>query len=310
MRWNMKILVSGLMNIETTLKIEQFPINYYPVDYPFFGIKSDVSGVAYNVAKALISLENEIQIASFIGDDDEGMRILERLKKENIGNQLIYRDLKETPVTVALYDGEGRRQIHCDLKDIQEKTIDFAKIEAAVLDSDVVVLCNINFNRELLKKVKEAGKLIASDVHVISDIDDEYNKDFMKYADILFFSDEQLPCEASEFLKQMKTAYEADIMVIGLGKEGAMLYERTQDKIYRLQAANIGGVVNTIGAGDALFSAFINYYLKGYSPVEALTRAEIFAALKIRHNGAAVGFCSEDVVEEYYQKYKVEVCEL
>lgn len=306
----MKILVSGLVNVETTLKIEEFPINYYPIAYPFFGIKSEVSGVAYNVAKALISLENEIQLASFTGTDDEGIRIEEKLKKENIGNQLIYRELKETPVTVALYDNEGRRQIHCDLKDIQEKTLDFGKIEAAVMDSDLVVLCNINFNRTLLKKVKEAGKLLASDVHVIRDINDEYNKDFMKYADILFFSDEQLPCEASDFLTQMKTAYEAEIMVIGLGKAGAMLYERTQDKMYHLQAANIGEVVNTIGAGDALFSAFIHYYLKGYSPVEALKRAEIFAALKIRHNGAAVGFCSEEAVEEYYQKIKIEVEEL
>ena len=310
MRWNMKILVSGLMNIETTLKIEQFPINYYPVGYPFFGIKSDVSGVAYNVAKALLSLENEIQITSFIGSDEEGKRIRSRLEGENIGNQYIYEELRETPVTVALYDNEGKRQIHCDLKDIQEKTIDFPKIESAVMASDLVVLCNINFNRSLLKQVKEAGKLIASDVHVISDINDEYNQDFMKYADILFFSDEQLPCEPSEFLGKMKDTYSAKIMVIGLGKEGALMYERAQNKMYRLGAAQVGEVVNTIGAGDALFSAFINYYLEGYPAVEALKRAEIFAALKIRHNGAAVGFCGEDVVEEYYQKYKVEVCEL
>lgn len=306
----MKILVSGLMNIETTLKIEQFPINYYPVGYPFFGIKSDVSGVAYNVAKALLSLENQIQLTSFIGSDEEGKRIRSRLEGENIGNQYIYEELRETPVTVALYDNEGKRQIHCDLKDIQEKTIDFPKIESAVMASDLVVLCNINFNRSLLKQVKEAGKLIASDVHVISDINDEYNQDFMKYADILFFSDEQLPCEPSEFLGKMKDTYSAKIMVIGLGKEGALMYERAQNKMYRLGAAQVGEVVNTIGAGDALFSAFINYYLKGYPAVEALKRAEIFAALKIRHNGAAVGFCGEDVVEEYNQKYKVEVCEL
>jgi sugar/nucleoside kinase (ribokinase family) len=306
----MKILVSGLMNIETTLKIEQFPLNYYPVDYPFFGIKSDVSGVAYNVAKALLSLENQIQLTSFIGSDEEGKRIRSRLDGENIGNQYIYEKLSETPVTVALYDNEGKRQIHCDLKDIQEKTIDFSKIESAVMDSDLVVLCNINFNRSLLKQVKEAGKLIASDVHVISDINDEYNQDFMKYADILFFSDEQLPCEPSEFLRKMKDTYSAEIMVIGLGKEGALMYERAQDKMYRLGAALVGDVVNTIGAGDALFSSFINYYLKGYPAVEALKRAEIFAALKIRHNGAAVGFSSEEVVEEHYQKCSIQVQEL
>lgn len=306
----MRVIVSGLINIETTLKVRKFPIHYYPVDYPFFGIKSDVSGVAYNVGKALLALENDIQITSFIGQDAEGKRILSKLEDERIGNQFIYHELKETPVTVALYDEEGRRQIYCDLKDIQERNIHFARLETAIKDSDLVVLCNTNFNRPLLKKVKEIGKWIASDVHVLSDINDEYNKEFMEYADILFLSDEQLPCNAERFMFEMKEKYSSKIIVIGLGKKGALLYERSEDKIYRLEAARVGEVVNTLGAGDALFSCFINYYMKGYSAVEALIRAEIFAALKIRFNGAANGFSSEDTVEKYYKNNEVIVREV
>ena len=122
----------------------------------------------------------------------------------------------------------------------------------------------------------------------------------MEYADILFLSDEQLPCIAEKFIFQMKERFLARIIVIGLGKEGALLYERSEDKIYRLEAAHIGGVVNTIGAGDALFSGVIHFYMKGYQALEALMRAEIFAALKIRCNGAANGFSSEDTIEKYY----------
>ena len=51
------ILVSGLINIETTLKIDAFPIPYQPVRYPFFGINSTVSGVGFNVSKALTTLD-------------------------------------------------------------------------------------------------------------------------------------------------------------------------------------------------------------------------------------------------------------
>ncbi len=93
-------------------------------------------------------------------------------------------------------------------------------------------------------------------------------------------------------------------------RRGALLYERSEDRIYRLEAAHVGDVVNTLGAGDALFSCFINYYIKGYSAVEALTRAEIFAALKIRCNGAANGFSSEDIVEKYYKNNEVVVREV
>lgn len=305
-------MVSGLINMETTLKVKQFPIEYFPIDYPFFGIKSEVSGVAYNVAKALMTLDNEIQLTSFLGEDEEGKRILSKLDHDKIGKQYIYQQLQETPVTVALYDEEGRRQIYCDLKDIQEKQMDFASLALEVQDSDMVVLCNANFNRPLLKEVKKAGKLIATDVHVISDIADEYNREFMEYADILFLSDEQLPCSPEQFMVKLKERYEAQIIVMGLGKEGAMLYERQEDKIYRLKAVPIGEVVNTLGAGDALFSSFINYYMKGYAPLEALIRAEIFAALKIRHNGAANGFSDQETVEKYYRESNVAVkaCEV
>ena len=59
-----RILVSGLVNVETTCRIESFPIDYQPIDYAFFGVNMAVSGVGYNVAKAMTSLEDEVTITS------------------------------------------------------------------------------------------------------------------------------------------------------------------------------------------------------------------------------------------------------
>lgn len=33
---------------------------------------------------------------------------------------ILKQNLKETPVSAILYDAQGKRQIYCDLKDIQE----------------------------------------------------------------------------------------------------------------------------------------------------------------------------------------------
>lgn len=76
---NEPILVSGLINLETTLQIEQFPVNYYPVQYPFFGINSTVSGIGYNVAKALTTLGNTVHLVSIIGRDLSGKLVRESL---------------------------------------------------------------------------------------------------------------------------------------------------------------------------------------------------------------------------------------
>ena len=47
-----RFFVAGLINLETTLAVDGFPLPYFPVRYPFFGIQTTVSGVGYNITKA------------------------------------------------------------------------------------------------------------------------------------------------------------------------------------------------------------------------------------------------------------------
>ena len=275
----MKFFVSGLINVETNLRIRSFPVTYYPIDYPFFGINSTISGVGYNIATAAKTLGNEVVFASLIGKDHEGRRISHALDKNGTDKSYVFDTLDATPVSVILYEPaeNGRRQIYCDLKDIQERTLDPEKVRDAICSADVCVLCNSNFNRALLPIAK---------------------------ADILFLSDENLPCPSRKFMAALKSEYNASIIVIGLGAAGAMLYERATDTVTEMSAAAIGGAVNTVGAGDALFTAFNHYYFHGCSAVESLKRAQVFAALKIRHDGGARGFSDESQVDEIYKNYK------
>lgn len=302
----MKLFVSGLINVETNLRIRSFPVTYYPIDYPFFGIKTSVSGVGYNISMAAKTLGDDVTFSSLIGKDHEARRLVEALDYSGIRRDYVFDCLDKTPVSVVLYEpGDGgRRQIYCDLKDIQDKSFNPDTVRNAIYESDACVLCNINFNRALLPIAKEAGKTIATDVHVISDIYDPFNRDFMRYSDILFLSDEDLPSSSYEFITALKNEYSAKIVVIGLGADGAIIYERATDKITKLPVVSIGGVVNTIGAGDALFTAFIHYYMRGYGAIDALKRAEVFAALKIRHDGGSVGFSDESGVESVFRSYE------
>ena len=79
------------------------------------------------------------------------------------------------------------------------------------------------------------------------------------------------------------------------------MFVRDHDWIYDLEASHVGDVVNTVGAGDALFSAFVHFYAKGIHPVECLKRAQIFASAKIRVSGASRGFVTEAEIEEMSQ---------
>ncbi len=297
----MKVFVSGLVNIETTVVVRSFPIPYYPIDYPFFGINSQVSGVGCNAAKALTALGDTVELVSFTGNDEEALRIERDLERHGISGKGLRKTLRQTPVSAVLFTENGKRQVYCDLKDIQDQSLSPEDC-SGWRDGAAAVLCNINFNRELIKAARRAGVLTATDVHVLSEIEDSYNRDFMENADILFLSDEKLPEAPEEFILKLAKRYQNRLIVIGMGEKGALLWEEGAKCPVTIPAYKPEKVVNTVGAGDALFASFLHYYLKGLEAKEALGRAVIFAGIKVGFNGASVGFSTEEEIESVRDK--------
>ena len=75
-----------------------------------------------------------------------------------------------------------------------------------------------------------------------------------------------------------------------LGKEDRLIYE---------PAVAPKGIVSTVGAGDALFSAFIHFYHQGYAIEECLKKSVLFAGIKISVSGGSNGFVSEKELNQY-----------
>ncbi|MBQ8057228.1 MAG: carbohydrate kinase family protein [Ruminococcus sp.] len=287
-----RILVCGLINVETTVKIDGFPLEYCPIDYNFFGVNSYPAGVGLNLSLSLSTLSDEVRLLSMVSDDCAGAVVKDVLVKNGVSTDYLL-NTGSTAQSVVLYDNDGRRRIFCDLKDLQERSFDEKIFIDAVKDCDAVCLCNINFSRNLLKIAKDMGKIIATDIHVQSDINDEYNRDFMKNADILFLSNEGIIGREKEFLMQLKDTYKAQIIVVGMGENGSMMYVRADDNYHHRNAVKPAKIVNTVGAGDSLFSSFVHFYVKGVDPYTSLEYATHYASHKIGFDGAAKGFLTE-----------------
>ena len=203
---------------------------------------------------------------------------------------------------MILYDPDGKRMINTDLKDIQESVYPPSVFEHALHQCSLAVICNINFARPFLRSAKDRGVTIATDVHTIDDLDDEYNRDFLAAADILFMSDERLPCPPEEWALAVQRRYGNAVIAIGLGEEGVLLAVKEDYFLQRIPAVSTRPVVNTIGAGDALFSAFVHSYHKTGDPYEAMRKAVIFASYKIGETGAAAGLLDEVGLERLYEE--------
>ena len=149
-----------------------------------------------------------------------------------------------------------------------------------------------------MKILKDNGKILATDVHVLNDINDKYNNDYIQYSDILFLSNENIHGRENDFMKQLIQKYNHKIIVITMGGKGLLIYIKEKGEIKYFPAIKTREVVNTIGAGDALFSCFIHYYNKTRDAYYSIKLATIFASYKIGENGGSNGFISEEQLEE------------
>ena len=296
------ILVAGLVNVEMTVAIDGFPINYAPVRYNMHGIKSSVSGVGFNIAKALTTLGNHVDFLTMLGDDTAGHLIENELTTLGISTEYVSRQLDSSPQSAILYTPDGERAIYTDLKDIQEQVYPVQSFEQSLSKTQIAVLANINFSRPLLSLAQQAGIPIATDIHAISDINDDYNRDYMRHATILFQSHENLPMSPDEWIQLVWKTYGTPIVVVGLGADGAKIGVRKDNRVQYIPAVYTRPVINTIGAGDSLFSSFVHTYAKTHDPYLAIKKAVVFASYKVGGNGGADGFLSADELDEWYAR--------
>ena len=297
---NKIIYVSGVVNFETIVDVDSFPIFYCPIEYPFFGVNSGISGQAYNVAKALKTLGgNDVILSGLVGKDLLGDVIINQIKKLKIDTSLIKTSLETTPNSISLVDRDNNVKTYMDLKEIQEIDREITKAEEEkIASADIVVITNTNFNRAVLKKAKELGKKVATDVHIIGSVNDDYNADFMAGSDILFLSKKGLDrINYEDFLVSIYEKYHNEIIVLGEGREGAMILDAKKHVIYHIDAITLREIVNTVGSRDALLSSFIHFYLRNVDSLEALELSEVFTSYKIGEAGGSNGFLTQKEVK-------------
>ena len=104
-----------------------------------------------------------------------------------------------------------------------------------------------------------------------------------------------------EFVFEVYSRFNNQIIVVGCGSKGALLFEAENKEFTEIPAVYTRPVVATSGAGDTLFSTFVHFYSKGKEPKEALQLACIAASYKIGEAGSSKGFLDEAGILNYYK---------
>ncbi len=270
-------------------------------------INVDSGGVGRNITHNLALLNVPVTLLSAVGDDGEGIRILEETGKAGVKTeQMIISGEHPTGIYLAILDEKGEMEVAVsDMQILEEITVDYLRSKAYLIKESKIVVVDTNIPEESIgyvvdlcnkvkvplliepvsvEKAKELSKILDGSGRWIIDyitpsrdelesilgaeIGDDQDLDLVKAA-------EELRCRGVKNV--IVTLGKRGIYVSYSGAGGSR--EREQDKPGKgkFMAPYRGEVVDITGAGDALVAGLVYGIYKGYS-LEVAARFGLSAA--------------------------------
>ncbi|SFP78565.1 ribokinase [Butyrivibrio proteoclasticus] len=292
-------LVAGVTQIETIVRVDKIPVSYAPLTSVQDSIYTAMGGDAYNESLALKWLGDEVTFMSIVGRNQDLGLINPPDRKITLSTDYIIPQMKETPTEVVLYDKQRKQQTFEDIKDLRENVYDMNVVTPIAGVCDMMVLANANFCRPFAKTAAELKKPIAVNIRNYNPEKEKYNTDFLEPAKVLYFSDDTLSEDPYDFIDRMASSYGTEVIILGQGSEGLILFDKTKNIKAHYKTVKTNEVVNTIGAGNALFACFLHYYMETGDSVNAIKNALLFASYKIGYMGTSNGFMTVEQLEQW-----------
>lgn len=278
-----RVVVVGVVNVRAAWRCAALPPPLSTNSFEPGGISIRLSGTGWTVARTLQRLGSEVLFGTYVGADEPG-----RLARDGLARCGLLGATTLTcpaqPRAVVLYSHDGARANAVDLRATPDLCYP-VDVLAAAIDSgpryDMAVLTNIGFTRSLIPLAVDRGLPIATDLHLVADLDSAHDRDWMAAAHVLACSHEELPTSVEDWIRAVWRRYGSEIVLVGCGAGGAMLGVRATRQIWHVAATTPRGLRYTSGAGDTLLAAFVHHYLALGDPVDAGRHAVLAAGWKV-----------------------------
>ena len=235
-------------------------------------------GAPANVCAQAVKLGNKAVYLTKVGDDGFGDFLIETLKNIGIDTRFISKDKNyNTSLAFVSFQENGEREFSFYRKsaaDLHFKKEDFQDVKFAnndILEFGTVALASEDAketHKYLIRKAKDAKAIIAFDPNLRFNLWDDLKelqkvtKEFSVYADIIKIGRDELEFvtgkKGEEAIKDISHK-DLKILLLTDGANGAKLYVNNkcfQNPGYRVKT------VDTTGAGDSFFGAFLGMVLK------------------------------------------------
>jgi sugar/nucleoside kinase (ribokinase family) len=252
-------------------------------------------------SQSLRRLGHRICFIGYVGEDYFGEHIREVFLDQGIDISLLGIDPLGTKRSVNLMYKDGGRKNFYDGKGSMILEVDTEAVLSYLSGTKLAHINIVNWTRNLLRPLKKAGLTLSIDIQDVIDPDDSYREDYVREADVLFFSSTNF--SDPSFLIEKYLEIRSDRVVIcGLGNKGCVVgNDKGIEYFDPVELAE--PVVDTNGAGDSLAAGFLSsYFFDGYSIRESVLRGQIAARYCCSKKGVSSELITKDHLDLLFKE--------
>lgn len=274
-----RIVVAGIVSVRLAHQVDSFPVEFASNQHRRMSVA--LGGTGWTAATTLHALGADLAFATFVGSDPLALIATDGLRAKGwFGPATMI--CEEQPRGLVLYDRTGARCGVSDVRSAWDFHYPVTVFETLLTPRcDLVLLNSVGFTRPLIDVAVDRGVPIATDVHLVRDVDYPRKQAWMRAAAVLACSHEQLPHGPHEWIESVWRRYATPFVLVGCGSDGVVLGAHRERAIWHVPAAVPRGVRYTSGAGDTLLAAFVHHHVTGADPVAAAQFAVLAAGWKV-----------------------------
>lgn len=250
-------------------------------------------------SRGYAQLGKKTAFIGYLGEDHLGQLIRDDFAHDGIDMTGMSIDPMGTKRSINFMYTDGRRKNFYDGKGNMQLCPDLEACRSILSKSRLAHFNIPNWARHLLPLTTELGLTVAVDLQDIVSADDLYRQDFIRQADILFFS--AVNYDDPKPLIDTFLAIKPDLIVVsGMGARGCALGTKTSVRYFHAVEMQ-SPVIDTNGAGDALAVGFLSsYVLDGYSLEDSVLRGQIAARHSCTLKASTSNLITLQQLENYY----------
>lgn len=250
-------------------------------------------------SRGYAALGRRVAFIGNLGEDACGSMVRETLARDGIDTRGVFVDPAGTARSVNIMSPDGRLKNFYDARNSSLRP-DPALCRNLLRGAKLAHVHLADWARHLLPLAKESGLVVACDLQDVVDPADPYRQDFIKAADILFFSAANY-ADPEPLIHRFLRGRPGRIVVAGMGAQGCALGAR--DGIHFFPPVSMDRpVVDTNGAGDALAVGFLtSHVLEGRPLVDSIRRGQIAARHACTLRGTSAGLITSGAMDRYAQ---------